>query len=139
MKAQPIAYWITTGLLGFVFAFGAFGDLARIPQVLEGMSHLGYPLYFATILGVWKALGAAALLAPRLPLIKEWAYAGMFFDLSGAAISHASLGDPLDKVLVPVVLLAMLVASWALRPATRRLPGTSVQLAQTREPSLSHA
>jgi len=121
MKRQSVTYWVTTGLLAFVFAFGAFGDLARLPQVVEGLSHLGYPLYFATLLGVWKALGAAALLAPRLPLVKEWAYAGMFFDLTGAAVSHASAGDDIGKVLVPLVLVALLVTSWASRPSSRRV------------------
>jgi hypothetical protein len=139
MKAQAIAYWTATGLLAAVFAFGAFGDLARIPAVQEGMQQLGYPAYFASILGVWKALGVAALLAPRLPLIKEWAYAGMFFDLSGAAASHAASGDALGKVLTPVVLIGLLVASWALRPASRRLPGARLPASQTHEPALSPA
>ena len=121
MKHQTVTYWVTTGLLAFVFAFGGFGDLARIPQVLEGMNHLGYPVYFATLLGAWKALGAAAVLAPRLPLVKEWAYAGLFFDLTGAAVSHASVGDEASKVIVPLVLVALLVTSWATRPNSRRV------------------
>ena len=140
MKARQLTYWITTGLLGLVFAFGAFSDLSRSPQIIEGMSHLGYPAYFATILGVWKALGAIALLAPRLPLVKEWAYAGMFFDLSGAALSHASVGDPFSKILVPLVLIALLVTSWALRPQSRRLAGAVASLPPAREAAtLSHA
>jgi hypothetical protein len=139
MKARQITYWITTGLLGLMFAFGAFADLSRGPQVIEGMSHLGYPAYFATILGAWKALGAIALVAPRLPLVKEWAYAGMFFDLSGASLSHASSGDPLAKVIIPLVLIALLVASWALRPQSRRLAGAVASLSPAREAALSHA
>ena len=139
MRARAIAYWTATGLLAAVFAFGAFGDLARLPAVQEGMQQLGYPAYFASILGVWKALGVVAVLAPRLPLVKEWAYAGMFFDLSGATISHAASGDALGKVLTPVVLIGLVVASWALRPASRRLSGAHLPTAQAHEPALSPA
>ena len=87
------------------------------------MSHLGYPLYFAALIGAWKVLGALAILAPRLPRLKEWAYAGMFFDLSGAAISHGSVGDPPARWLTPLAILAVVVASWALRPKSRVLRG----------------
>jgi hypothetical protein len=73
------------------------------------------------VLGGWKLLGAAALLAPRLALLKEWAYAGIAFDLSGAAFSHAAIGHPAAKVAVPAVLLAIAACSWGLRPESRRL------------------
>lgn len=139
MKARNIGYWISTGLLGALFAFGGFADLSGNPQVLEGMSHLGYPAYFTTILGAWKLLGALAVVAPRLPLVKEWAYAGMFFDLSGASLSHASAGDPAGKVIFPLLLIAVLVSSWALRPSSRRLQGATASLPAARESSLSHA
>ncbi|MDI1428631.1 DoxX family protein [Polyangium sorediatum] len=121
-KARTIAYWVATGLLGFAFAAGGLGDLSRSPQVMEGMTHLGYPPYFATILGAWKVLGAVALLVPRFPRLKEWAYAGIIFDLTGAAASHAASGDPAGKVITPLVLVAIAAASWALRPASRKLP-----------------
>jgi hypothetical protein len=85
------------------------------------MAELGYPAYLLGVLGVWKLLGAAVLLLPRLVLLKEWAYAGIAFDLSGAAVSHAAIGHPLAKVAVPAVLLALAACSWALRPADRRL------------------
>ncbi len=90
---------------------------------MEGMTLLGYPAYFAVILGVWKLLGGAVVLAPRLPLVKEWAYAGMFFNLTGAAASHAAVGDPAGKIVVPLIILLVVVASWALRPASRTLFG----------------
>jgi uncharacterized membrane protein YphA (DoxX/SURF4 family) len=90
------------------------------------MRALGYPLYFLTILGTWKVLGAAALLAPRLPRLKEWAYAGIFFDLTGAAISHAFSGDPAGKVATPLVFLLLAGASWALRPPARSWKPSSV-------------
>ncbi|WP_437518100.1 DoxX family protein [Sorangium sp. So ce1099] len=120
-KARTIGYWISTGLLGLAFAAGGLADIAGSPQVLEGMAHLGYPPYFAAILGVWKVLGAVALLAPRLPRLKEWAYAGIFFDLTGAAASHAAVGDAAGQVMTPLVLVAVAAASWALRPESRRL------------------
>jgi hypothetical protein len=121
MKPKLIAYWITTGLLGLAFAFGGFADLSGSPQVVEGTTHLGYPAYFAKILGVWKLLAAPALLAPGFPRLKEWAYAGIAFDLTGAAASHAFSGDPMGNVMTPIVMLAIAAASWALRPDTRRL------------------
>ncbi len=118
---KTIAYWTTTGLLAAAFLAGGFFDLSHAPPVLEGMKVLGYPAYVATILGVWKVLGAAAILAPGLPRAKEWAYAGILFDLTGAAASHAFVSDPAGKVVTPLVLLALAGASWALRPASRRL------------------
>ncbi|MET0386608.1 MAG: DoxX family protein [Polyangiales bacterium] len=140
MKAQTIGYWITTALVAFVFAFGGVNDLLRTPQVMEGMTHLGYPTYVATLLGVWKVLGVAALLAPRLPLLKEWAYAGMFFDLTGATVSHAASGDPLGNVITPIIISALLIASWVLRPSSRRLPGTQpAARAAASQPVVSHA
>lgn len=131
-KARTIGYWVSTGLLAFAFAAGGVGDLSGAPQVLEGMTHLGYPAYFATILGVWKVLGAVALLAPRFPRLKEWAYAGIFFDLTGAAYSHAVSGDPAGKVITPLVLVAVAAASWALRPESRKLASEPKREAEAR-------
>ena len=122
-KKQAIGYWVTTALVGFAFAAGGLVDLLGAPQVMCAMAHLGYPAYVASILGVWKLLGAGAIVAPGLPRVKEWAYAGMFFDLTGAAISHAVLGDGASAVLTPLVLSALVAASWALRPESRRLEG----------------
>jgi len=102
---------------------GGAADAARPSFVLEGMRQLGYPDYFALILGVWKVLGGIAVLLPRSPLLKEWAYAGMFFDLIGASASHAAVGDPAAKVVTPLIILGIVAASWALRPESRKLPG----------------
>src|SRR5260221_2866959 len=115
-KPKTIGYWVTTGLFAATFLASGAAELAAAPAVTVAMRALGYPLYFLTILGVWKVLGAAALLAPRLPRLKEWAYAGIFFDLTGAAASHAFSGDPPGKIATPLVLLLIAVASWALRP-----------------------
>ena len=85
------------------------------------MTHLGYPAYFMVILGVWKVLGGVVVVAPRLPRLKEWAYAGMLFDLTGAAASHAAVGDPVAKIATPLILMGIVAASWALRPGSRKL------------------
>jgi uncharacterized membrane protein YphA (DoxX/SURF4 family) len=122
MNKRLIAYWIFTVLTAFVFLSGGVGDLMRANPVMEGMRHLGYPDYFASILGAWKILGGVTVLAPRMPRLKEWAYAGMIFDLTGAAASHTAAGDPAGKIVTPLVLAAIVVASWALRPVSRRLP-----------------
>jgi uncharacterized membrane protein YphA (DoxX/SURF4 family) len=119
MKLEKIGYWAATGLLALAFAFGGAVDFARTPDVEAGLAHLGYPGYFASILGLWKVLGAIAIVVPRFPRLKEWAYAGMLFDLTGAAASHALVGDPVSHIVVPLVLLLPLAASWALRPEGR--------------------
>ncbi|MGE3640694.1 MAG: DoxX family protein [Pirellulales bacterium] len=123
MKTRAIIYWLTTSLTAFVFLSGGIADIVQPTAVKEGMALLGYPTYFATILGIWKVLGGAVVLAPRLPLIKEWAYAGMLFNLTGAAASHAAVGDPLGKIITPLVILLIVATSWALRPPTRTLIG----------------
>ncbi len=118
-EPKLIGYWVTTGLFAAAFLASGAAEIAAAPGVVLAMRTLGYPLYFLTILGVWKVLGAAALLAPRLPRLKEWAYAGIFFDLTGAAISHACAGDPAGKIAMPLVFLVLAGASWALRPPAR--------------------
>ena len=129
MQKQTIGYWVTTALVVFAFLAGGVFNLMRPPQVVETMQHLGYASYVAVIIGAWKVAGAAAIAAPRLPLVKEWAYAGMVFDLTGAALSHGAVGDPPGAVAAPLILLALVVGSWLLRPASRRLSGTTRSLA----------
>jgi hypothetical protein len=119
MKTRTIGYWAATGLLTLAFGAGGAFDAFGGAPVAALLGHLGYPAYFGAILGVWKMLGAAAIAVPRFPRLKEWAYAGMFFDLSGAALSHATVGDGAAKVIVPLVLLALVIVSYSLRPATR--------------------
>ncbi|HSC87315.1 MAG TPA: DoxX family protein [Polyangiaceae bacterium] len=142
MTKQKIGYWLSTGLLAALFAFGGTMDLQRPPQMLQAMEHLGYPAYFLLILGAWKVAGAVAVLLPRTPWLKEWAYAGMFFDLTSASISHAASGDPTPNVVTPIVLTGLLVASYLLRPADRRLVRASEdgdKPASTRNPGTSTA
>jgi len=114
-------YWISTVVLAALLLMGGAMDVLRAPPVVQAITGLGYPAYLASILGVWKLLGLAAVTSPGLPRLKEWAYAGIAFDFSGAALSHAISGDPAAKVAVPLVLLGIAAASWALRPASRRL------------------
>jgi uncharacterized membrane protein YphA (DoxX/SURF4 family) len=125
MKTRLIAYWVTTVLTAFVFLSGGAFDLARPPAVMEGLTHLGYPAYFALILGVWKILGGIAILIPRFPMLKEWAYAGMLFDLTGASASHAGVGDSVGMIVTPLIILGIVMASWALRPASRKVRDAS--------------
>ena len=121
MKTRKIFYWICTVLIAFFFLSGGVVDLLRPPQALEGMTQLGYPAYFMIILGAWKVLGGAVILLPGLRLVKEWAYAGIIFDLTGASASHIAVHDNLQHILTPLILAALVAASWALRPDSRRL------------------
>jgi hypothetical protein len=121
-KAKNIAYWTTTGLVAFFIGSGGFAQLALRRSNVQGAVLLGYPLYFFRILGFWKVLGAIAVLVPRFPRLKEWAYAGIFFDLTGAAASCVAVGGYGAygfHVIAPLVLAGLMVASWALRPQSR--------------------
>ena len=116
---RPIAYWITTIFGPASFVIGGYLHLTRDPQVMATLAHLGYPAYFATIMGVWKLLGAIAIVVPGFPRVKEWAYAGFFFDLTGAAATRAFVGDGAGDILAPLVFLGLVMASRALAPARR--------------------
>jgi hypothetical protein len=129
MKGKAIAYWISTVLIAFCIGSGGAAQALRVPQSVEGMAALGYPVHFVVLLGVWKVLGALTLLAPGLRLVKEWAYAGIFIDLSGAAVANAANGGAAFHVIAPLVLIGFLVASWALRPESRRLPEAKLKAA----------
>jgi uncharacterized membrane protein YphA (DoxX/SURF4 family) len=120
-----IVYWITTALVVFELALGGLWDILRVPQVRGLIERLGYPVYFLVILGIWKLLGAVALVVPRFPRLKEWAYAGVIFDLTGAVASLLASGlIDAGTVAYPIVMTGVAVASWALRPPSRRLgPG----------------
>ena len=116
-----IAYWVTTLVAAVAFSIPGIANLAQVPHIEHDMTHLGYPRYFMTILGVWKLLGAIVILAPRLPRLKEWAYAGMIFDLTGAAASRAAMLDSAATIAIPLLIGFVVVASWALRPGDRTL------------------
>jgi uncharacterized membrane protein YphA (DoxX/SURF4 family) len=119
-RTIKIIYWIATLWLALGMASTGIVQLLRSDVEVARMAHLGYPAYLLTLLGIWKILGVAAVLIPRSPLIKEWAYAGFFFAMSGAAISHIALGDPVSEIFPSLLLLALTVVSWYFRPASRR-------------------
>jgi hypothetical protein len=125
MKAKSIVYWTMTILVAFFIGGGGVSQVWRYFADPHGVvTELGYPMYFFGILGFWKALGAIAVLAPGFPRLKEWAYAGIFFDLTGAAASCAAVGGYgvyAFHVIAPLILTGFTVASWALRPESRTI------------------
>src|SRR5690349_6896043 len=124
-STRAAAYWIATGLLAAELIVGGIWDILRIPLARDVVTDLGYPTYLMAILGTWKLLGAAAILVPGYPVLKEWAYAGAFFVFSGAIVSHLTTGKALQELGVLAVALVLVVASWALRSPNRRVSGTA--------------
>ncbi len=123
-RTRLISYWVCTLFLAVNALWAGVTDILHAPPLFEVLLRLGYPPHFATLLGAWKVLGAVALLAPRRPLLKEWAYAGMFFDFSAAVVAHGAAGDGVAAFVGPALSILALVASWYLRPESRRLAGT---------------
>jgi hypothetical protein len=125
MKAKSIVYWTMSILVAFPIGSGGVSQIMQYMGNPHGtVPQLGYPLYFFAILGFWKVLGAIAILAPGFPRLKEWAYAGIFFDLTGAAASCAWVGGYgayAFHVIAPLIMTGFLVVSWALRPESRKL------------------
>src|SRR5262245_40705489 len=127
-KTNHVAFWICTALVAFFMISGGLANVF-LQASIAGFLKMGYPAYFARILGVWKVLGGIAILAPRFPRLKEWAYAGMTFELTGAAITDAVAGDMSQpwsyagNITAPLVIAAMALVSWALRPKNRVLGG----------------
>jgi uncharacterized membrane protein YphA (DoxX/SURF4 family) len=127
-KSHKIIYWIATLWLGLGMSASGILQLFKVeaegsvsPPGVYGIALLGYPVYFLTLLGIWKILGVIALLIPKYPLLKEWAYAGFFFVVTGAIFSHIAVGDPMVEVFPSALLLILTVVSWYLRPAERRM------------------
>ena len=133
-KRNTIIYWIatiwlSTGMIstGIIQLFHAQADGALSPPGVYGIQHLGYPVYFLTILGIWKILGVVALLSPRFPLLKEWAYAGFFFIMSGAVFSHIATGHTAKDIFPAALLLVLTVVSWYFRPANRKISFVTIK------------
>lgn len=120
-KAKKIIYWIATLWLALGMVSTGAVQLMKMQDDVERMTHLGYPIYLLTILGIWKILGVVAVLVPRFPLLKEWAYAGFFFSMTGAAISHIIVRDPFSEIFPSVLLLVLTMVSWYLRPESRKM------------------
>jgi hypothetical protein len=125
--SRTIAFWATTFIVVFELAAGSVWNLLTIEWVEVQFRHLGYPRFFAYIIGAWQAGAAVAIIAPRLPLLKEWAYVGSFFLWSGAVTSHLFVGDAPESWRVPLFFATCAIASWVLRPADRRLPETRLR------------
>jgi hypothetical protein len=120
MTARRVAYAVTTAVAVLAFAGSGVANLLHVKHVAEDMSHLGYPSYFMTILGTWKLLGAVTVGAPGLATVKEWAYAGMIFDVTGAGASRAAAHDGVVMVVVPRRVGVVVGGSGATRPSSRR-------------------
>lgn len=120
-KRNKIIYWISTIWLALGMLSTGIVQLLKPEEEIVRITHLGYPVYFLTILGIWKILGVAAVLIPRFPRLKEWAYAGFFFAMSGALFSHLALGDAANEIFPSLLLLILTAASWHFRPADRKI------------------
>ena len=121
---NKINYWGATIWLALGMVSTGAVQLFRVKAGsggVDSITQLGYPIYFLTIIGIWKILGVITVLMPKLPLLKEWAYAGFFFVMSGAVISHLAGGDSAKEFFGPVLLLALTVVSWYFRPADRKI------------------
>mgnify|MGYP000948409985 CR=1 FL=1 len=119
-KLNKIIYWIATLWLALGMLSTGIVQLTQMEEEVNMMNHLGYPLYLLNLLGTWKILGVIALLIPGFPLLKEWAYAGFFFAMSGAVVSHLAMGDKAMELFGPVLLIVLTVISWYFRPASRK-------------------
>ena len=120
-KTKKIIYWISTIWLALGMIAGGLQQIFHTKAFVDMTVHLGYPLYFLYILGVWKILGVIAILIPKFSLLKEWAYAGFFFAMSGAVFSHIASGDSVNEIFPALLLLILTVVSWYFRPADRKI------------------
>lgn len=127
-KRNKIIYWIATIWLAFGMVATGVQQLfhmqvegALSPPGVFGITKLGYPVYLLTILGVWKILGVIAILMPKFPLLKEWAYAGFFFLLTGAVFSHIAVSHPMTELIPSLLMLVLAVLSWYFRPTNRKI------------------
>ena len=130
-KRNKIIYWVSTIWLALGMTATGLLQLTKTeaegaiaPPGVWGITRLGYPVYFLTIIGVWKILGVVAILSPKYPLVKEWAYAGFVFLMSGALFSHIAVGGPISEFIPSSLLLTLTVLSWYFRPAGRKIIST---------------
>jgi len=120
-KRNKIFYWVVTVWLSLGMLSTGAVQLLKMEEEVASMNNLGYPIYLLSLLGVWKILGVLAILVPKFPLLKEWAYAGFFFAMAGAIVSHIAVGDETVTLFGPTLLLVLLILSWYLRPSNRTL------------------
>lgn len=120
-KSQKITYWFFTIWLSLGMVSTGIVQIIHMDEEVDKMKELGYPAYFLTIIGIWKLLGVIAILLPKFPLVKEWAYAGFFFLTSGAIFSHLAIGDAAVNYFGPVLLFVLTIISWYYRPNDRKM------------------
>ena len=125
-KRNKIIYWVATVWLSLGMVSTGIVQLMKDKTESEKFLHLGYPLYLLTIIGIWKLLGVVAVLLPKFPIVKEWAYAGFFFVMTGAAISHIAIGNPINEIFPSILLLVLTFVSWYFRPEGRKLAFVSI-------------
>lgn len=118
---NKIIYWLATALLSFGMLGSGVSQLLQLDDMKELIAHVGYPMYIMYIIGVWKILGVIVILVPKLPLLKEWAYAGFFFLMTGALVSHLFMGDAGSAIFGPLFQTIFVLLSWYFRPANRKL------------------
>ncbi|MBW8327402.1 MAG: DoxX family protein [Prolixibacteraceae bacterium] len=121
-KRDKIIYWIATIWFAIAMVASGIQQIFTIGGFVEIMERLGFPGYFSIVLGVWKIAGVLAILIPKFPLLKEWAYAGFFFVMSGAIVSHLAVADKAVELFAPLFLLVLTVVSWYFRPESKRIP-----------------
>jgi hypothetical protein len=120
-KRNKIIYWTATGLLSVGMLGSGISQLLQTKEMAELVAHVGYPMYFMNIIGVWKILGVIAILIPKFKLLKEWAYAGFFFLMTGALISHLAMGDGGKAIFGPLFQIVFIILSWYFRPTDRKI------------------
>jgi uncharacterized membrane protein YphA (DoxX/SURF4 family) len=127
-KRNKIIYWVSTLWLALGMLSVGAGQISKMQAGqggVEMITHLGYPVYFLILIGVWKVLGVIAVLIPKFPLLKEWAYAGFFFVMSGAAFSHIAVADRFTSMLPSLSLVILTMLSWYFRPPDRKVMGAN--------------
>jgi uncharacterized membrane protein len=124
-KTDKIIYWIATGWLSLGMLSGGIAQFLQVKETIDGIVHLGYPPYLVTVLGFWKILGVIAILVPKFPLVKEWAYAGFIFVMTGALYSHIMIGDPAKESFGPMLLIVLTIVSWYFRPTDRKVASSN--------------
>jgi hypothetical protein len=120
-KRNKIIYWVATLWLALGMTSTGIVQLLNNKEEAAMFARLGYPAYLMTIIGSWKILGVVAVLIPKFPVVKEWAYAGFFFVMSGAVFSHLIVSDPAKELFGPMLLIVLTIVSWYFRPVDRRL------------------
>lgn len=120
-KRNKIIYWIATIWLSLGMVATGIVQLIKMKEEADKMALLGYPLYLLTLLAIWKMLGVITVLVPKFPVLKEWAYAGFFFAMSGAVFSHIASGSAPAELFGPMLLIILTFVSWYFRPADRKI------------------